>query len=58
MFERLLKEMSPCGGAQVREFIDSGSSWDGVEGLMMGVGMKGDLMMDERRLQTVMSGKS
>lgn len=58
MLELLLKKMSPCGDAQVRQFIDSGSGWDGAGRLMMGVGMKGDPMMDERKLETVMSGKS
>lgn len=58
MLELLLKEMSPSRGAQVRDFIDSGSGWDGAGRLMMGVRMKGDPMMDERRLETVMEEKS
>lgn len=46
--------MWPCGGAQVRELIDSGSGWEADDG----GGMKGDPMMDERKLETVvMSGE-
>lgn len=48
MLELLFKEMWPCGGgggAQVRDFIDSGR-------LMMGEGMKEDPMMDEGKLET------